>query len=87
MVIVEILTGEVPFDTPEWRCMRMDEFLKHLSNGKRPYLPASISDQFPWLPKIIAKAWHFEPDKRCNSLEMLMIFTENIESMFGYQMK
>ena len=85
MVIVEMLTGHVPFDTPEWRAMRMDEFLECLHDGKRPYLPVSISDQFPWLTRLISKAWQFEPEKRCDSIYMLNTFVDKLDSSFGYQ--
>ncbi len=86
MVIVEILTGEVPFDTAEWRALRMDEFLGRLESGNRPYIPASISDQFPWLTALIHNAWQFDPIKRCDSIEMLTIFTDQLDRTFGYQM-
>ena len=87
MVIVEILTGEVPFDTQDWRNLRMDTFLGRLREGQRPYIPASISDQFPWLPKLIGEAWRFSAAERCDSIHMLDVFTAQIQSGFAYQSK
>ena len=85
MVITEILTGEVPFDTPEWRSLRMDTFLERLQQGQRPHLLASITEQFPWLTALIAQAWTFSPAERCDSIHMVTIFAEQIDKGFGYQ--
>ena len=85
MVIVEILTGDVPFDTMEWRQLQIGDFLERLKDGQRPNLPASISDQFPWVPKIIAKAWKFSAAERCDCLEITDVFIEEINTNFACQ--
>ena len=79
MVIAEILTGEVPFDNPEWRRLSLDEFLLALRKGKRPLLPRHIHSRFPWLVDLINRAWEYEGGDRCDSIEMVNEFDKYSE--------
>lgn len=53
MVITEILTGEVPFDSPACRAMVMDNFVDALLSGMRPAIPQKIETAHPWLLKMV----------------------------------
>jgi serine/threonine protein kinase len=43
MVMYEILSGEVPFDTEEFRNMTFEKFIQSLKNGIRPPIPVEFS--------------------------------------------
>lgn len=53
MVITEILSGEVPFDTPVCRSMLMDHFIEALKRDMRPAIPAKIEAAHPWLVEMV----------------------------------
>jgi serine/threonine protein kinase len=44
LVISEVMSGDVPFDTPEIRMMTMDDFLTNVQAGMRPTLPYFVAD-------------------------------------------
>lgn len=49
LVLSEIFSGQVPFDSPEFRDLTFDEFCKRIESGVRPEIPRKISDAYPWL--------------------------------------
>lgn len=79
-VISEILTGEVPFDTPEMKKTNMESYKKELENGLRPKIPKNIEEECPWLVTLLQNAWKYEPSMRCSAKEMQRIFEANIQS-------
>jgi serine/threonine protein kinase len=44
LVAAEILTGEVPFDSDQYRLVGMMAFVEMLKNGSRPILPANMEN-------------------------------------------
>ena len=54
MVIAEILTGEVPFDTAVCRAMPLEQFLEALRQDMRPQLPNKIQNAHPWLAELVS---------------------------------
>ena len=79
LVISEILTGEVPFDSLEYRKLSLGEFLAGLEAGRRPELPAVVTQRCPWLAELMAKGWAYRPEDRCTSVEMVA----ELESRLG----
>ena len=55
MVIWEILSGEVPFDSAEFRAMDLDAFVARLKAGLRPQLPREFAP-YGWLKDLVSKA-------------------------------
>lgn len=53
MVITEILSGEVPFDSPVCRAMVMEQFVDALRHGMRPGIPQKILSAHPWLMELV----------------------------------
>lgn len=53
MVIVEIMTGEVPYDTPEYRSLPLDEFIHRLKANERPSLPKVFLQKL-WLEDMVS---------------------------------
>jgi serine/threonine protein kinase len=43
VVCAEILSGEIPFDSPQCRCITLDHFVDALGNNLRPTLPSNIN--------------------------------------------
>lgn len=43
MVIFEIISGDVPFDTDKYRAMTLEQFIAHLKDGHRPPIPKEIN--------------------------------------------
>jgi len=74
LVIAEILTGEVPFDTPACRSMALQDFREELRKGLRPVIPQFIIEHSPWLQDLVTKAWAFEPKDRCDGLTLIAEF-------------
>lgn len=62
MVMYEIVSGEVPFDTDECRAMSFDQFLSRVKNGLRPQIPAEYH-KYPWLLELV-RSDAFSIDKR-----------------------
>ena len=53
MVITEILTGEVPFDSPMCRSMVLEQFLLALQENMRPQLPSKLETSHSWLKDLV----------------------------------
>lgn len=49
MVIAEILSGDIPYDSPAVRAMTVENFVKSLSENSRPALPSSTPDWLRYL--------------------------------------
>ncbi len=71
MVIAEILTGEVPFDSPGCRQLTLNEFLDKLEGGLRVTLPVEAETKHQWLVHLLNRGWSFHPEQRCTSIEMI----------------
>ena len=71
MVIAEILTGEVPFDSPGCRQLTLNEFLDKLEGGLRVTLPVEAETKHQWLVHLLNRGWAFHPEQRCTSIEMI----------------
>jgi serine/threonine protein kinase len=71
LVISEILTGEVPFDSAEYRKLSLSEFLVKLESGSRPALPPVVAIEYPWLVDLLHRGWAFKWQDRCTSIEMV----------------
>lgn len=52
MVMYEIVSGEVPFDTDECRAMSFDQFLSRVKDGLRPQIPAEYH-KYSWLLELV----------------------------------
>jgi serine/threonine protein kinase len=57
MVMFEILSGEIPFDTNDHRNMIVDHFLEELKSGVRPSLPREFS-HITWIKKLVSMLNH-----------------------------
>ena len=55
LVVTEIISGDIPFDTPACRNMTIDEFVQALENNLRPPLPASAED---WLSTVVCTFYY-----------------------------
>lgn len=53
MVIFEIISGEVPFDTEKYRAMTLAQFTQHLKEGNRPPIPKEIN-HINWLKELVS---------------------------------
>jgi len=76
MVLSELLLGEVPFDSDEFRQLSMYEFLGVLSDGARPCLNEKTAPNVPradieWIESMLADAWDYEARHRCTAAVML----------------
>jgi serine/threonine-protein kinase len=76
-VLSEILCGEVPFDSEEYRNLSLVDFAVHVQEGKRPLLPSYVDD-YPWVADILSKAWAFDADERCSAADLLEAFESNL---------
>ena len=79
MVLAEVLGGEVPFDTLEYRQMKLESFLEALRKGRRPSLPHIYSPEQLGL----SRAWDHDPAGRCSAGDLLRFFEEEIEQLAG----
>ncbi len=52
MVIAEILTGEIPFDTAATRAMTVEKFVASIADGARPAFPTSTPE---WMRTIVSE--------------------------------
>lgn len=50
VVAGEILTGEIPFDSPHCRQMKVETFVDALGNDLRPNLPSKLDD---WIKETV----------------------------------
>ena len=53
LVLSEIFSGEVPFDSVEFRDLTFDEFRQKIEFGVRPEVPKKITDLYPWIPDMV----------------------------------
>ena len=53
MVIFEIISGEVPFDTDKYRSMTLHQFTEHLREGHRPPIPKEVA-HISWLRELVS---------------------------------
>jgi serine/threonine protein kinase len=54
MVMAEILSGEVPFDTSVCRSMGMEQFIDAMKLDMRPAIPSKIESAHPWLIEMVS---------------------------------
>jgi serine/threonine protein kinase len=54
LVIFEILSGEIPFDSPEYRNLHFDDFRTKLRAGLRPPIPDDILAREPWIADLVS---------------------------------
>lgn len=54
MVIFEIISGDVPFDTDKHRALTLEQFLAQLKDGLRPPIPKEIN-HISWLKELVSK--------------------------------
>ncbi len=52
MVIHEIISGEVPFDSEEFRSLKLEDFLLRLKDGVRPPVPKDYK-HINWLKELV----------------------------------
>ena len=64
MVLAEIFSGEVPFDSEHHRKLHITLFLEQIQDGLRPEIPDSIKQAFPWIEEVLNSLWTFEPENR-----------------------
>jgi len=80
LVCIEILTGSVPFDTPEYRTIQLKAFAQKLKEGLRPEIPSEIKEsQYKWLSDLIELAWAYDPSKRCTAEYMVKEFQKQLK--------
>ena len=53
MVISEIFTGDVPYDSPELRRMLLPTYLAQIHSGLRPEIPNNVKSEYPWLFEMV----------------------------------
>jgi serine/threonine protein kinase len=81
LVCIEILTGAIPFDTPEYRTMQLKAFAQKLKEGLRPEIPKEIREsKYKWLCDLIELAWVYEPSKRCSAEYMVKEFQKQLKN-------
>jgi serine/threonine protein kinase len=78
MVISEILSGEIPFDSAPFRQMELNAFNTAISEGHRPKIPPRLMN-ITWLSGIIQRAWAYEPLERCTAKELLEVFEQQVK--------
>ena len=71
MVLAEIFSGEVPFDSEHHRKLHITLFLEQIQDGLRPEIPDSIKQDFPWINEILNALWTFEPGNRLSAKLLL----------------
>lgn len=76
MVVAEILTGEIPFDSQQMRAMTVENFVDALSKNIRPTLPTSAE---PWLVKLVSSGWTFESSTRCSAAHMQSVLESHMK--------
>lgn len=57
MVMSEIFTGVVPFDTESCRAMSLQLFIDHIKGGARPSIPLQYA-QIAWIKQMVSLAIH-----------------------------
>jgi serine/threonine protein kinase len=77
MVMYEILSGEVPFDTEECRSLSFELFLTKVRNGLRPTIPVEFA-KHAWLRELIGRAWAFRASLRCTAAELRDVINSHI---------
>jgi len=83
VVLSEIFTGTIPFDTPAIRLMPYDEFCKQLEIGLRPELSSSLLKEHPYLKDTIADAWKYNPDDRITAFDLVVRLESYYTSKYG----
>eukprot|EP01038_Epipyxis_sp_PR26KG_P004245 gene4245-6024_t len=78
MVIIEILSGEVPYDAMEYRNMSLEIFVELLKNDSRPSLPRYL-EPASWLTEMLNSAWSFNSIDRCSATYLLSVFETNLK--------
>ena len=78
LVLSEILTGRIPFDTPAHRRMTMPDFVATVRAGERPAFPGWVVEQVPWLVLVVQRGWEWEAGKRLSSAEMVAAIEEGM---------
>jgi serine/threonine protein kinase len=76
VVVAEIVSGNVPFDSSECRQLSVEAFVEALVGGMRPELPEKTED---WLVQMLREGWDNDPAKRCSSNHMKELFDNHID--------
>lgn len=53
-VFSEIFTGNIPFDTKEYRELPFEHFIDNLKADSRPEIPNDIFLQYPWFDDMVS---------------------------------
>lgn len=53
IVITEIFTGNIPFDTKECRAMELETFKNKVEQGMRPDIPHELFTVHPWFKEMV----------------------------------
>eukprot|EP01040_Poterioochromonas_malhamensis_P003745 gene3745-4001_t len=77
MVMFEILSGEIPFDTNDHRNMIVDHFLEELKSGVRPSLPREFS-HITWIKKLLDSTWEYDATRRPTASRLVQILEDAI---------
>jgi serine/threonine protein kinase len=80
-VLFEIFSGNIPFDSPEYRGMSFPEFHQRLEAGLRPEIPRNLADCCPWICSMLANAWSCDPQDRPSAVELAQLINTNFESL------
>jgi hypothetical protein len=74
----EILSGDVPFDSPEYSHLSITQFYTVLKQGARPSLPSWVLARAPWLAAVLGRAWALDPEERSSSVELVAEFEKHL---------
>jgi serine/threonine protein kinase len=59
LVITEIFTGNIPFDTEECRVMSFDRFNQKIEAGMRPEIPPDFAVKHPWFMEMVSSGLRY----------------------------
>ena len=82
MVLAEIFSGDVPFDSEHHRKLHIVDFLEQIRDGLRPEISDSIKEAFPPIQDILHCSWAYEPGDRL-SVDLLLKKMEEVLSRDG----
>ena len=71
MVVAEIFSGDVPFDSEQHRKLHIGPFLEQIQDGLRPNIPDTVEEALPWIVETLNSAWTYEPGQRLAASVMM----------------
>eukprot|EP01036_Dinobryon_divergens_P024381 gene24382-32827_t len=86
MVLSEIFTGEIPYDSQYYRQMDIHAFNAAIKEGHRPKIPPRIMN-ITWLSKLIQRAWSYEAADRCTAKELAEAYDINFKSSINQYLR